>query len=326
MAFSSLKIWCNAYIPNELLAELKRRLSPHQLIQSSDSQISNLASVGTNPEARGADVVYGQPHPEDVIHSTSLKWVHLTTAGYTRYDTDAMRKALRSRGAVMTNSSSMFADPCAEHALAFMLCAARCLAPMIVNDATKHEWPYLETRSEARLLRGQSALLVGFGAIARRMVELLSPFQMNLTAVRRTVQGDEPVPTIAVSRIEEALGDVDHVVNILPAADHTKQFFNATRFAKMRQGTTFYNIGRGDTVDQDALCDALESGHIRGAYLDVTTPEPLPPEHRLWSARNCWITPHTAGGYADEVRANIEHFVENFQRFVREEELRDRIV
>ncbi len=284
MALASIKIWCNAYIPKELLPDLVNKLAPHRLIQSSDSQISNLASVGTNPEARSADVIYGQPHPEDVIQSTTLKWVHLTTAGYTRYDTDAVRKALRARGAVMTNSSSVFADPCAEHALAFMLCNARCLAPMIVNDATKHEWPYLETRSEAKLLRGQSAMLVGFGAIARRLVELLSPFQMKLQGVRRTPTGDEPAPTIRYAEMDGVLNQFDHVVNILPAAEETKHFFNAARFAKMKRGATFYNIGRGDTVDQDALCDALESGHLRAAYLDVTTPEPLPPEHRLWSA------------------------------------------
>src|SRR5262249_49303731 len=156
--------------------------------------------------------------PEDLISSTTLKWTHLTTAGYTRYDNDAVRNALKSRGAILTNSSSVFADPCAEHILAFMLAQARLLPPMFVNDATGHGWRYLETRGGSRLLRGQSALLVGFGAIARRLVELLSPFEMKLTAIRRKVQGDEAIETFSTSRLNDALADLDHVINILPAA------------------------------------------------------------------------------------------------------------
>src|SRR6478672_6534115 len=112
-----LKIWCNVKLPGELATRLADALAPHGLIWSSDSQKSNLASVGPDHEARSADVIYGQPNPEDLIHSKSLKWAQLTTAGYTRYDNDAVRNALRSRGAIMTNSSAAFADPCAEHTL-----------------------------------------------------------------------------------------------------------------------------------------------------------------------------------------------------------------
>src|SRR5580765_6593186 len=112
-----LKIWCNATFPEELAVKLRDSVRPHQLIWSSNSQKSNLATVGPDDEARSADVIYGQPHPEDLIRSTTLKWVQLTTAGYTRYDNDTVRNALRSRGAILTNSSSAFADPCAEHTL-----------------------------------------------------------------------------------------------------------------------------------------------------------------------------------------------------------------
>src|SRR5262245_15107142 len=130
-----LKIWCNVKLPDELATRLADVLSPHELIWSSNSQKSNLASVGADYEARNADVIYGQPNPEDLIHSKSLRWVQLTTAGYTRYDNDKVRDALRSRSAVMTNSSSAFADPCAEHTLGLMLSGARLLGEMFVNSA-----------------------------------------------------------------------------------------------------------------------------------------------------------------------------------------------
>jgi phosphoglycerate dehydrogenase-like enzyme len=320
-----LKIWCNVQLPDELATTLADALAPHELIWSSNSQKSNLSSVGPDMDARNADVIYGQPHAEDIIHSKSLNWVQLTTAGYTRYDNDTVRNALRSRGAIMTNTSAAFADPCAEHTLGLMLSGARLLAEMFVNSAGAHAWPYLETRAASRLLRGQSAVLVGFGAIGRRLVELLAPFEMKLAAVRRSPRGDEPVPTVAISQIDSAVKNADHVIDILPAATGTTNFFNASRFARMKRGAIFYNVGRGDTVDQDALCDALESDHLR-AYLDVTSPEPLPREHRLWKCRNCWITPHTAGGHQEELRTNLEHFIENFRRFLRKDELRDRII
>jgi phosphoglycerate dehydrogenase-like enzyme len=326
MSTSVLKIWCNAKFSDDLRELLEQSVAPNRIDWSGSLHKSNLATAGTDPDARDANIIYGQPHLDDVIHSTALKWVQLTTAGYTRYDNDSVRSALKSRGAMMTNSSSVFANPCAEHILSFMLCGARALPPAIVNDATAHGWPYMELRGAPVLLRGQSALLVGFGAIGRRLIELLAPFEMKLSAVRRTVRGDEPIRTFASSQIDETLGDADHVINILPAAEGTSALFNASRFARMKRGAMFYNVGRGDTVDQDALCDALASGRLGAAYLDVTTPEPLPPGHRLWKVPNCWITPHIAGGHREEMRVNVEHFVRNFGRFMRGEGLRDRIV
>ena len=321
-----MKIWCNAKFSDELSRLLIESVAPHQLIWSSSLHKSNLATSGPDPDARSADIIYGQPHPDDLIHSTSLKWIHITTAGYTRFDNDAVRNALRARGAMLTNSSSVFADPCAEHILAFMLCGARALPPAIVNDATEHKWLFTELRSAPRLLRGQSAVLVGFGAIARRLIKLLAPFEMKLSTVRRSVHGDEPITAFASPHIDEALADADHVINILPAAQGTSAIFNAARFGRMKPGAIFYNVGRGDTVDQDALCDALESGQVAAAFLDVTTPEPLPPEHRLWKVPNCWITPHIAGGHRDEMRVNVQHFLENFRRFLNQRHLRDQII
>ena len=124
---NALKIWCNAKFSDQLSRHLTESVAKHQLIWSSSLHKSNLATSGPDPEARSADIIYGQPHPEDLIHSTTLKWIHLTTAGYTRFDNDAVRNALRARGAMLTNSSSVFADPCAEHILAFILCSARAL-------------------------------------------------------------------------------------------------------------------------------------------------------------------------------------------------------
>jgi phosphoglycerate dehydrogenase-like enzyme len=94
----------------------------------------------------------------------------------------------------------------------------------------------------------------------------------------------------------------------------------------MKEGAVFYNIGRGTTVDQEALVGALNGGRLAAAWLDVTDPEPLPPTHPLWTAPNCHITPHTAGGHNDEFHRLVGHFLGNLDRYVRGETLKDRVI
>jgi phosphoglycerate dehydrogenase-like enzyme len=139
------------------------------------------------------------------------------------------------------------------------------------------------------------------------------------------LSGLEPVTTITHAQLDEVLPVADHVINLLPANDATNGFFGASAFARMKPGCYFYNVGRGSTVEQDSLISALRSGQIAGAYLDVTTPEPLPPNHELWSLPNCHITPHTAGGQRNEMVALVEHFLENLTRFTNQQPLINRV-
>ncbi len=157
-------------------------------------------------------------------------------------------------------------------------------------------------------------------------MELLAPFQPKLIVVRKTVRGDEPVETHANSELPKLLPRADHVVNILPSTPETDGFFKSDLFAQMKPGAVFYNIGRGTTADEDALAAALKSNHLRAAYLDVTNPEPLPPDHPLWSAPNCHITPHTAGGHGEEFVYTVRHFLANLKRYESAQPLLDRVI
>jgi phosphoglycerate dehydrogenase-like enzyme len=170
-------------------------------------------------------------------------------------------------------------------------------------------------------------LILGFGAIGRRLVELLRPFHMKVIAYRRKARGDEGVPVITPDQLAHMLAsDADHIINILPDNSESRHFFNAARFTTLRPGAVFYNIGRGTTVDQAALLDALRSGRLKAAWLDVTEPEPLPDNHPLLAEPNCFITPHVAGGHVDEGKTLVEHFLKNFKRFVLGEPLFDRVM
>ena len=319
---TSLTIWTNANFPPDAMALVKAGAASHNLVQSTKPAANILSAGQADPTLSMADIAFGQPDPQQVIGSRKIKWVHLTTAGYTRYDTPEFRNAMKSRGTAVTNSSTVFAEPCAQHLLAMIMAQARRLPQALKTTA----WPQDMLREQCCLLEGQSALIYGYGSIARRLAELLAPLRMKLTGVRRTVRGDETIPTVTLEAAESLLPMADHVIDILPASCETEYFFNANRLPRMKPTAVFYNIGRGSTVDQIILQEMLETSKIAAAYLDVTTPEPLAPNNLLWRLHNCFITPHTAGGHATEFQRSAQHFLDNLKRFTTGQPLNDRII
>jgi phosphoglycerate dehydrogenase-like enzyme len=323
---SVLTIWTNAQLADAPRRQLVEGVKPHQLVFSTQLSASNLDKAAPDPALLGADIALGQPDPDSSLQAERLRWIHLTTAGYTRYDAPEFRGTFGARGAQLTTSSGVYDEPCAEHVLAFMLAQARQLPASLETQRTDHAWPYLARRAASRLLLGQNVVLLGFGAIGRRLAELLAPFAMKITAARRHPAGDENVAIITEDKLPEALATADHVVDILPENPATVRFVNAARLAACQPGAIFYNVGRGTTVDQEALLAALRSGRLAAAYLDVTDPEPLPAEHPLWSAPNCYITPHNAGGHDSEQQRLVQHFLDNLRQFERGEPLLDRVI
>jgi phosphoglycerate dehydrogenase-like enzyme len=239
MPDAPLTIYCNARFSEDATRLLCESISPHRLVSSPSMLQSNLTVPAHEPEARDADVIFGQPHPDDVIQSQRVRWVQLHSAGYTRYDRDELRQALRKRGAVLTNSSSVFDDACAQHVLAFMLAWSRRLPDALLAQTPRHEWAYQQLRREVRVLTGETAIIFGFGAIARRLVELLAPFRMTLIGVRRHVRGDEPIRTVTVADADEQLGHADHIINVLPAGRESIGCFTAARFARINPAGGF---------------------------------------------------------------------------------------
>jgi phosphoglycerate dehydrogenase-like enzyme len=324
----SKTIWTNHGFRPEALELFKQGLaaSGHRLIHSPKSSASVLAAGSSDPSMDGADVVFGQPDIGDVLRLTRVRYVALSTAGYTRYDTKDFRAAMTGRGTLVTSSSQVFADPCAQQMLGSMLALARNLPAQLRNQDGPREWRYLEDRFTASVLTGQHVLLLGFGAIGTRLAALLAPFECKVTAYRRTPRGDEGVTIVTDAGLTAALGAADHVVNLLPDSPGTKLLMNEARFAAMKRGARFYNVGRGTTVDQDALMAVLQSGHLDAAYLDVMEPEPLPPAHPLWKTPNCYITCHLGGGTGDQDVKLVRQFLENLRRFEKGEGLIDRII
>lgn len=316
-------IWCN--VPFGPGSSSRAQL----LVDAVAGHTLHLVDSATSPDLSRswldqASIVFGQPPVDALLASQRIRWVEIASAGYEAYDRADLRAVLTGRGVPLTNSGGVYADACAQHMLAMMLAASRAL-PAARDAQRDRRWAFGELRSHMRLLSGQRVLILGWGHIARRLAELLAPFGVRLTAVRRHVVGDEPGRVITADALDAELARTDHLVNLLPGGADTARFVNAPRLARLPPGARFYNVGRGSTVDQDALIAALNSGHLGAAWLDVTDPEPLPPDHPLWRTARCYITPHLAGGQADERGHQVRHFLDNLERFTSGHALVDRI-
>jgi phosphoglycerate dehydrogenase-like enzyme len=321
-----VKIWSNGDFGEEGMALLEKATRGHTLVLSKNRNSSVLAGGQRDPTMDGADVAFGQPDPADCMGSGTLRWIEVSSAGYTRYDNEAFRQALRGRGAAFTNASRVYEDACAEHVLAMMLALCRQLPFSYGIQLGDHSWPYDVTRNGARLLTGTTVVMLGFGAIGRRLAELLAPFRVKLYALRRRIHSEPGVHIVPEEDLSKVLGEADHVVNVLPENEATLNYVNARRIACFKPGARFYNVGRGPTVDQAALIEGLKSGRIGAAYLDVTVPEPLPPSHPLWTTPHCYITPHSAGGRNNVNVELVRHFLANLAAFEKGGAMTDRIL
>ena len=240
-----------------------------------------------------------------------LRWAHALSAGVEHW-TDL---GLDRRGILLTNSSGVHATNIAEHVMAMMLAFARQL-PLYIDRQRDHDWaPRSRPGPEVFELEGQTVAIIGTGAIGSAVALRAKAFGMRTIGARR--HNDRPKPEhfdeqVAFDDLADRLGDADHVVIALPMTPETEGLFDARLIAAMRPGSYFYNIGRGGIVEQNALIDALNNGHLGGAGLDVTTPEPLPSDAPLWDARNVIITGHSSGStpkYGERAFALIETII-----------------
>ncbi len=321
-----LRIYVDLALPPDARELLRAGTAGHELVFPAKPVTSVLSQGEPDPQFATVDVAFGQPDITAIAAAPTLRWVHVSSAGITRYDTPEFRAHATGRRLQVSNSSDVYDEACAVHALSFMLAHARRIPLGLRTRITSADPKWQALRDVSGTLRDETVLLLGFGAIAKRLAELLRPFGVKLVAFRRQPRGDDGMPVVTEAGLPMALAAADHVVNILPESTATRRFFDAARFAQLKPGAVFYNIGRGATVDQEALVGALGSGQVGAAWLDVTDPEPLPESHPLWAEPNCFVTPHVAGGHTGEAGSLVRHFLRNLERFVRGEALLDRVM
>jgi len=266
-----------------------------------------------------ADVLFTQRiAPERLATAGRLKWVQTFGAGVEWL----LTPNLRSRDDLLvTNASGIHAQPIAEHVFGLVLTFARQLH-RAAHQQRAHDWRSAELQANVTTLSGATLGLVGLGAIGRRIADVAAVFGMRVIALKRSAGSAPGVERLfGPGQLVPFLKEAEYVVNTLPLTPQTRGLFGPEAFAAMRSDAVFINVGRGGTVQTDALLLALETGTIAGAALDVTEPEPLPADHPLWSLNNVIITPHYAGSHPGYVQRASAIFLENLARFVAGQEL-----
>jgi D-2-hydroxyacid dehydrogenase (NADP+) len=270
--------------------------------------------------AQAAAISWDGPPTDEVLAAVPrLQWLHQRGAGIDRIKTPR----LVASGVILTNGSGNHAPNIAEHVLGMMLAFARQL-PALVRAQHERAWrpPPVASLFE---LSGQTLAVIGFGAIGTALAQRAAALGMRVVAVRRSAATGELPPHLGamytIEHVDAALAGADHVAITLPLTSETRGLFSAPRLAAMKRGAYLYNVGRGAVLDHDALLAALRSGHLAGAGLDVTDPEPLPASSPLWVEPGVQITAHSSGLTPRSFERYQALLIENMRRFDRGEDL-----
>ncbi len=246
----------------------------------------------------------------------NLRWVQAASAGV---DWILFPELIESE-VILTNARGIFDRSIAEYVIGLMLVFAKGFVGTMERQRRK-EWAHRETE----MLGGKRLLVAGAGPIGREIGRSARDLGMRVRAVARTARGgDDVFESIAeTGRLTEAVGWADYIVNALPSTPATRHVFAEDVFAAMPTGARFINIGRGSTVDELALTQALREGRIAGAALDVFEEEPIPADSPLWDAPNTIVSPHMSGDFEWWREAVVDLFVDNLERFAADRPLRN---
>lgn len=248
----------------------------------------------------------------------ALEWIQLVSAGA---DHILSLPALRP-GVAVTSARGVHAKPIADYAMMMLSALSMGLKSMMANQAERRWKPW-----GWRNLEGRALCQVGMGAIGREIARRAGCAGMRVLGVSRSGASgaDEADSLFPAAEIEEAIGRADCVVLAVPHTPETKALMNAKRLAAMKPGAHLVNVARGETLDEDALVRALDSGHLAGAALDVFPEEPLPADSPLWGVKNLIITPHVSGLARDYIPRVCRVFVENHENRARGRPLKNLI-
>ena len=248
---------------------------------------------------------------DGLLNATSLRWVQIHSAGVDR----PVYLELRRRGLRLTSSSGANTSVVVQSALAGLLALARHFPQLMAAQRRKAWEPLLGARMP-RDLAGQTALIVGWGLIGQGLAGLLRALGLRIVAVRSSALNAAPAEaTVAFEQIGDLLPRADWLVLACPLTERTRGLIDAAALARLPPGARLINVARGEVVDEAALIEALRSGRLVGAFLDVFAQEPLPADSPLWELPGVLLTPHSAG-HSDGNEARVGAiFLDNLARW-----------
>jgi phosphoglycerate dehydrogenase-like enzyme len=267
----------------------------------------------------GAEVVFFWRARREWLRSAwsaadGLRWIQSASAGVD----GLMFPELVDSDVMVTNAAGVFDEPIAEWAIGAMLAFATGLHRSIVDQ---HQRRWDDERHTERLA-GARLTVIGPGPIGRATAARALALGMSVSLVGRRARPDDSFGRIlGPESFVEAMSEADVVLDALPLTETTHHLFDARAFAAMKPTARFLNVGRGQTVDEAALVDALQEGRIAGAALDVFEREPLPDDSPLWSMPSVIVSPHISGDAAGWERAVVARFADNARRWASGEAL-----
>ena len=271
------------------------------------------------PGAQALALVHGpQEEARQVLAAlaapgNTVKWMHFISAGREGYEELGWPP-----GVTVTYAGGGVAPAVAEHAMALVLALARRVPDMLQVVMARRAWDRTLVAPKARSLEGSTLAIVGYGHIGRELAKRARAFDMRVITVARTPRPDALVDeALPLSSLHAALGQADVVAVSVALTPETTHLLDDAAFAACKPGALLVNIARGPVLDQKALVRALQSGQLGGAAVDVSDPEPLPPQDPLWDCPNVIISPHFAGsGSPRSIDRLAQGVADNLRRFI----------
>mgnify|MGYP001953539326 CR=1 FL=1 len=283
----------------------------HEFPQVSFEFCSNINEASSSLGEAHIIITYGEDLTEEHIQSAlNLKWIMVISAGLEKMPL----KAIEDRGILVTNARGIHKIPMAEYAIATMLQAAKNMKKWTLNQK-QHKW---DRRVEMTELAGKALTIIGPGAIGAEIARLAKAFRMTTYGVSRSGNEVEYIDHMyTIDDIAVPLPLSQYIISVLPQTKETEQLISKEHFDLMPRTSVFMNIGRGKTVNQNDLLEALESGSIAGAVLDVFEEEPLDSTHPFWDMDNVTLTPHFSSVTSSYQPRAIEIFKSNLREYLK---------
>ena len=302
---------------------LLQETTPEQLQRVKDlapdyEVIDGFSDSTLNFPAADIEIVYGWSSAKSDFllenKDSRLKWIQAKSAGV-----DTMNLSLlNEKNIILTNASGIHGVPIAESVFGMLLADTRGIKKAI-NQQTNKVWSQTESLVE---LKGKTMMIIGMGQVGKEVARLAQAFGLNVIGVNRSGNPvTEVSEIIKQDQIPKHLKRADFVVNILPLTSETTNYYDDSFFTSMKKGAGFINVGRGPSVDTDALIRQIKNGQIGFAGLDVFKEEPLAKESPLWDLPEVLITPHISGVAEHFKKRLFAIFEENLTAYVAGEKL-----
>lgn len=293
------------WVPDGALSRLAARFPGLEVIDGRDPALRDR-------HLARATITYGLPPLDRLAQAGQLRWVQLSSAGVPR----DLCRAARQRGLIITNLAGLYGPSIAEHALALMSILARNL-----HLALRHQLQRRWDRSIAHTMRdlqGQTLAILGLGNIGRALARLARAYGMRVVGCQWPEDQDVPeVDLLYPCRdLQAMLAEADVIAVTAALTDQTEGMLGPAEFAAMKRGVMYINVSRGPIAQEAALLNALRSGQVGTAGLDVFAEEPLPPDHPLWTMPQVVISPHYSGETVNTSSLPVERFQRNLHHWL----------